>query len=122
LPGKGIAVPETQLFRAGGDDSVRGYSYRSLGVLENGVLSSGKVMLTSSVELARPVSVNLPALWGAVFVDIGDVANSLQALDYKMGYGVGVRWRSPVGPLRLDWAWARETRQGRLHFSVGIAF
>ena len=119
---QGIAVPETQLFRAGGDDSVRGYSYRSLGVLENGVLSSGKVMLTSSVEVARPVSVNLPALWGAVFVDIGDVANSLQGLDYKTGYGVGVRWRSPVGPLRLDWAWARETRQGRLHFSVGIAF
>jgi translocation and assembly module TamA len=33
-----------------------------------------------------------------------------------------VRWRSPVGPLRIDWAYGREVRQARLHFSVGIAF
>jgi translocation and assembly module TamA len=35
---------------------------------------------------------------------------------------VGVRWRSPVGPLRLDWAYGREVRKSRIHFSVGIAF
>jgi translocation and assembly module TamA len=39
-----------------------------------------------------------------------------------VGYGVGVRWRSPVGPLRLDLARAQKTGKARLHFSVGIAF
>jgi translocation and assembly module TamA len=117
-----VAVPETQLFRAGGDDSVRGYSFRSLGPQVNGEVSSGRVMLTSSVEVARPISESLPFLWGAVFVDIGNAANSFKNIEYVLGTGVGLRWRSPVGPLRLDWAWGRETRKGRLHFSVGIAF
>jgi translocation and assembly module TamA len=35
---------------------------------------------------------------------------------------VGVRWRSPVGPLRLDWAYGQEVGKARIHFSVGIAF
>ena len=38
------------------------------------------------------------------------------------GVGIGLRWRSPVGPLRLDWAYGREVRKARFHFSVGIAF
>jgi translocation and assembly module TamA len=57
-----------------------------------------------------------------VFVDAGDAAASFDELSPAVGLGVGVRWRSPVGPLRIDWAWGRETRKGRLHFSVGIAF
>ena len=39
----------------------------------------------------------------------------------KLGYGAGVRWRSPVGPLRLDLAYGQEVEEFRLHFSVGIA-
>jgi translocation and assembly module TamA len=117
-----VAVPETQLFRAGGDESVRGYGYRSLGPLAGGEVSSGRVLMTTSLELARPFSAALPALWGAVFVDIGNAANSFRNINYVSGTGVGLRYRSPVGPLRLDYAWARETGQGRLHFSVGIAF
>jgi translocation and assembly module TamA len=61
-------------------------------------------------------------LWGALFVDAGNSANSFGNLQPALGLGVGVRWRSPVGPLRLDYAWGRETRKTRLHFSVGIAF
>ena len=117
-----MVVPESQKFRAGGDDSVRGYSFRSLGPLGNGVVGSGLVMYTASFELARPISAALPSLWGAVFVDVGNAANSFANLQPALGTGVGVRWRSPVGPLRLDWAWARETKKGRIHFSVGIAF
>ena len=45
-----------------------------------------------------------------------------QDLKPAIGYGFGVRWRSPVGPLRVDWAWGNETHKGRLHFSVGVAF
>jgi translocation and assembly module TamA len=44
------------------------------------------------------------------------------AIKPAVGAGVGVRWRSPVGPLRLDWAYGREVHKSRLHFSVGIAF
>jgi translocation and assembly module TamA len=115
-------VPESQQFRAGGDDSVRGYAYRSLGPLVDGAVGSGNVLYTLSAELARPVLDSMPALWGAVFVDAGNVANSFANLHPAVGLGVGARWRSPVGPLRLDWAYGRETRKSRLHFSVGIAF
>ncbi len=117
----GVAVPDSQLFRAGGDDSVRGYAYRDLGPIVDGAVSSGASLFTSSVELARPISSTIPSLWGAVFVDAGRAANSFQDLKPALGYGAGLRWRSPVGPLRLDWAWAEELRRGRIHFSIGIA-
>jgi translocation and assembly module TamA len=117
-----VAVPESQRFRAGGDESVRGYGYKELGPVTNGVVGSGNVLLTSSVELARPVSARLPSVWGAVFVDAGNAAESFSGFRPALGYGIGVRWRSPVGPLRLDWAYGREVRRSRVHFSVGIAF
>lgn len=120
--GTGVNAPESQKFRAGGDDSVRGYDFRSLGPLVNGAVGGGNVLYTASFELARPISVSMPSLWGAVFVDAGNAADSFAALKPAVGLGVGVRWRSPVGPLRVDWAWGRETRKARLHFSVGIAF
>jgi translocation and assembly module TamA len=115
-------VPDSRKFRAGGDDSVRGYGYASLGPLVNGVVGGGNVMFTTSFELARPIVPTLPSLWGAVFVDAGNAGDNFKSLKPAVGLGVGVRWRSPVGPLRIDWAYGRETRQGRLHFSVGIAF
>jgi translocation and assembly module TamA len=120
--GSGMVAPDSQKFRAGGDDSVRGYAYRSLGPLVDGAVGSGNALYTASIEMARPISASMPSLWGAVFVDAGNAANSFADLKPAIGYGLGVRWRSPVGPLRVDWAWARETGKGRLHFSVGIAF
>lgn len=117
-----VAVPESQRFRAGGDESVRGYGYKELGPVTNGVIGSGNVLLTTSVELARPISASLPSVWGAVFVDAGNAAESFSGFKPAVGYGIGVRWRSPVGPLRLDWAYGREVRRSRVHFSVGIAF
>ena len=120
--GSGMVVPDSQRFRAGGDDSVRGYSFRSLGPIVDGTVGSGNALYTASLELARPISSKLPSLWGAVFVDAGNAADSFAELKPAIGLGVGVRWRSPVGPLRVDWAWGRETRKFRLHFSIGIAF
>ena len=113
-------VPESQQFRAGGDDSVRGYAYRSLGPLVDGVVGSGNAVFTVSGEMARPISRNYPNLWGAVFIDAGNAADTFEQLHPVIGVGVGLRWRSPVGPLRLDWAYGRETRKSRIHFNVGI--
>jgi translocation and assembly module TamA len=119
---EGMVVPESQKWRAGGDDSVRGYEYRSLGPVVDGSVGGGTALLTLSAEVARPIVSSMPSLWGAVFVDAGNAANGFDELDPVLGAGVGLRWRSPVGPLRLDWAWGREVSDWRLHFSVGIAF
>ena len=117
-----VGVPDTLLFRAGGDDSVRGYAYRTLGPLVDGVVTSGRVMATGSAEIARPISDSMPSLWWAVFADAGNAANHWKDLAPAWGYGLGLRWRSPVGPLRVDLAYGEEVRKVRLHLSVGIAF
>jgi translocation and assembly module TamA len=117
-----IGLPDALLFRAGGDDSVRGYSYRTLGPVVDGVLTSGRNLFTTSAEIARPISAKMPPLWWAVFVDAGNAANKWQDLDPAVGYGVGLRWRSPVGPLKVDLAHGVEVKKTRIHLSVGIAF
>lgn len=117
-----VDVPETQRFRAGGDDSVRGYGYRSLTPTVAGVDVGGRVLGTASVEIARPISANLPSVWWAAFVDAGNAAARWSDWRPAWGAGLGVRWRSPVGPLRADVAYGEETKQWRLHLSVGIAF
>lgn len=115
-----VGIPDPLLFRAGGDESVRGYDYRTLGVERDGVTLGGRALLTGSAEVARPILERFPSLWGAVFVDVGDAAQSWSDLSLKQGYGVGLRWRSPVGPLRLDLAYGEAAKEFRVHFSVGI--
>ena len=123
-----VGIPDTLLFRAGGDDSVRGYGYRDLGphVVDAStgleVLVSGRKMVTASAEIAHPFSANLPSVWWATFIDAGNAANEWSEFHWALGYGVGVRWRSPVGPLRIDLAYGQKVSSVRLHFSVGIAF
>jgi translocation and assembly module TamA len=117
-----VDVPETQRFRAGGDDSVRGYAYRTLTPQIGGVDVGGRVLATASVEVAHPISAKLPSIWWAAFVDAGRAAERWQDWRAARGAGVGVRWRSPVGPLRADVAYGEEVKQWRLHLSVGIAF
>jgi len=116
-----VAVPDALGFRAGGDDSVRGYGYRALAPVDaTGRTVSGRKLFTASAEIARPVSDKLPSVWGAAFIDAGRAVDSWQGLRPALGYGAGVRWRSPVGPLRIDLARAHELQRWRLHLSVGI--
>ncbi|HMX12247.1 MAG TPA: BamA/TamA family outer membrane protein [Burkholderiaceae bacterium] len=118
-----VAIPYTLLFRAGGDDSVRGYGYQSLGPTDaSGSAVGGRVLGVGSVELARPFSLAHPAWWGAVFVDGGNAATQWADWQPAWGYGVGLRWRSPVGALRIDLAWGQQVRHLRFHFTVGITF
>jgi translocation and assembly module TamA len=115
-------VPDTLLFRAGGDDSVRGYAFRTLGPVVEGVVTSGRVLWTGSAEIGRPISPQRPAFWWAAFIDAGRAANTWSELHPALGYGVGLRWRSPVGPLRLDLAYGQEVHKPRVHMSVGVTF
>jgi len=117
-----VGIPDPLLFRAGGDNSVRGYSYRSLGPTKNGALASGRVLLTASAEVAHPISPKYPAFLWALFADAGNAADSWNGLHLALGYGAGLRWRSPVGPLRVDLAYGQDVHKARLHLSVGVAF
>jgi translocation and assembly module TamA len=117
-----VGVPDTLLFRAGGDESVRGYAYRTLGPIVDGVVTSGRMLWTGSAEIARPISAKRPAFWWAAFIDAGQAADRWSDLHPAVGYGVGLRWRSPVGPLRIDLAYGQEVHKTRVHMSVGVAF
>ena len=112
-------VPATFLFRAGGDQSVRGYGYQQLGVKEGEAIVGGRYLLTGGVEYQywfKPP-------WGvAVFVDAGNAADRIADLKPEFGYGIGARWRSPVGPINVDLAYGQAVKEARLHFSVGFTF
>jgi translocation and assembly module TamA len=118
-------IPGTQLFRTGGDSTVRGYGYRDIGIkLANGVVGPGRYLAVGSVEWQRPIlRGGLPSEWEhTVFVDAGAVADKVQDLRASVGVGTGVRWRSPIGPLQADVAYGVKAKQLRLHLSVGFVF
>jgi translocation and assembly module TamA len=117
-----LSVPDTLLFRAGGDDSVRGYAYRSLGPELGGVTVSGTSLLTASLQIARPIFADQPAFLWAAFIDAGNASDGWNHMRPVLGYGLGLHWRSPVGPLRVDLAYGQEVQKFRLHFSVGVVF
>ena len=119
---EGVQVPDTLQFRAGGDHSVRGYDYRSLGPRIDGVVTAGNVLFTGSVEIARPLTQRMPSLWWAAFVDAGQAADRWTDLEPVVGAGLGLRWRSPVGPLSIDVAYGEAIRNWRTHLSVGVVF
>lgn len=118
--GAGIEkVPEDLLFRTGGDQTVRGYSFGSLGVPRNGAIVGGNVLALASVELVRHITPD----WGAaVFHDVGDAALSWSDYRARRGVGVGARWRSPIGAVNIDLARGLDSGDTRIHFSVGYGF
>lgn len=118
----GLRVPDSLLFRAGGDDSVRGYGYRTLGPLRDGEVVGGPVLASGSAELMWPLSQRLRDWYGAVFIDAGHAAQRWADWKPVVGYGAGVRWRSPIGPLRADIAYGEALQRFRLHLSVGVSF
>ena len=118
-------IPGTQLFRTGGDSSVRGYGFRDIGVtLPNGVTGPGRYLAVGSVEWQRPLIRNgLPSEFeNTFFVDAGAVGNEAKDLRPAVGIGTGLRWRSPIGPLQMDLAYGVKVKQVRLHISVGFVF
>jgi translocation and assembly module TamA len=112
-------IPSSFLFRTGGDQTIRGYQYRSIGVPQGEAIVGGRYLALGSVEYTRWVTDTLGA---AVFVDAGDAFDDTERFDLAVGYGVGVRWRSPIGPLRGDVAYGERDSGVRVHFSIGYTF
>lgn len=112
-------VPATFLFRAGGDQSVRGYGYQELGVREGDATVGARHLASGSIEYQY----YFKPPWGvAVFYDAGNAADKVKDLRPKSGYGIGARWRSPVGPINVDLAYGHAVRDYKLHFSLGFTF
>ncbi|EPC04395.1 hypothetical protein L861_03475 [Litchfieldella anticariensis FP35 = DSM 16096] len=115
-------IPPSLRFFAGGDRSVRGYSYESLAPRdEEGDLLGGQQLFTTSLEVQRRVTGDW---WGAAFVDVGDAFNDWWPSELNTGAGLGVRWISPVGPIRFDIAhpFDDEEKSWRIHFAIGPEF
>ncbi|MFI8373725.1 autotransporter assembly complex family protein [Pseudomonas helleri] len=111
-------VPPSLRFFAGGDQSVRGYAYQSLSPKNSeGDRIGGRYMLTGSLEYQYQFAEKWR--W-ATFVDQGNAFNNLELPSLKTGVGVGIRYISPIGPIRLDLAHALDDDGGiQLHFSMG---
>lgn len=112
------ALPPSIRFFTGGDQSVRGYSYESISPKDqNNKLIGAQYMTAASVEY----NYEFIEKWRlATFVDTGTATNDYKD-DWKIGTGFGIRWVSPLGPLRLDLAWAisEPDTPWRIHFSMG---
>lgn len=112
-------IPQDYLFRTGGTGSVRGYAYQSLGVKEGTAIVGGRYMGAVSAEITHWLDED----WGiAGFVDAGDAVDSLTNIKLAVGYGLGIRWRSPAGPLGVDLAYGQRTSELELHFALAIPF
>ncbi|MBB3167143.1 autotransporter assembly complex protein TamA [Simiduia aestuariiviva] len=112
-------LPPSVRFYTGGDNSVRGYQYNALGPQnDEGEVIGGSNLVVASVEYDY---LFLPEWSASVFMDAGNAFDA--TLDLKRGVGLGLRWYSPVGPLRLDIAHPLDaddpSDRYRFHLSVG---
>jgi outer membrane protein insertion porin family len=128
-------LPASERFFAGGDTTVRGFALDRLGSGEtlddNGFPKGGNGMVIFNLETRAPYWKDLQLVW---FLDAGNVyplATDIRLDEMRVSSGLGFRYRSPIGPLRVDWGWKVSTRLlstgGRersnvLHISLGQAF
>ncbi len=115
-------VPYKLRFFAGGDQSIRGYNYNSLSPMSSAeYLTGGQALAVGSFEYNYEVMKDLRL---ATFVDVGNAYDKNFSNDTKIGAGVGVRWASPVGQLRVDVATGvkEEGTPIKLHFFIGTPF
>lgn len=113
-------LPPSLRFFAGGDQSVRGYAYKSLAPRDSeGDLAGGKHLLSGSVELERALYKD----WSvSVFYDAGNAFDSFSSFRLHQGAGVGVHYYTPVGALNFSIARqiGRDDPSYRIHFTVGF--
>lgn len=110
-------LPPSLRFFAGGDNNLRGYAYESVSPRnQQDELIGGRYMATASLEYQYRVTGNW---WLATFADYGSAWTDTP--DWKRGIGFGVRWGSPIGAVRIDFAWGLDAEGSpfQLHFSLG---
>ncbi len=112
-------LPASYRFYAGGIDTIRGYGYKKLGPTNNrGHVIGGRMLSVASVEYEQFITDS----WGiASFVDAGKAYNT-NNFTIKLGAGVGIRWVSPIGPIRLDFAVPLNDSDDsfQIHFAAGV--
>src|SRR5690606_5818061 len=110
-------LPASIRYFAGGDRSIRGYKYRELGPLnEEGEVIGGKHMAQTGLEVDFPVRNS----WRmAMFYDVGNAFADFDNVDWKHTVGLGLRWMSPIGPVRVDLAHPLDDGGVRLHITMG---
>lgn len=110
-------LPVSERFFTGGDQSVRGHEWNSLGATDaDGNVVGGKHLLVGSVEFDIPVHNSWNA---AVFYDIGNSFDTLDSLTLRDSVGLGIRWMSPIGAIRADIARTLDDGQFRFHLTMG---
>lgn len=112
-------VPPDLRFFAGGDRSIRGYDYQSISPKdEEGELRGAKRLFTASIEYQYNL---FGKWWGAVFIDTGEAVDKLTDTAFKTGAGAGIRWQSPVGPIKLDIARpVGDSEENGIAFYIGL--
>ncbi|GAA0479716.1 outer membrane protein assembly factor [Tatumella sp. JGM16] len=112
-------IPPDLRFFAGGDRSIRGYKYKDISPRDSdGKLTGASKMATGSAEYQYNFT---GKWWGAVFIDSGEAVNNIKDSDFKTGAGVGIRWASPVGPIKLDIARpVGDSGEHGLQFYIGL--
>jgi outer membrane protein insertion porin family len=115
-----LLVPKPDRFFAGGDYSLRGFGVDE--VRPDG----GNALILGGVELRRHL---IGAFWGAAFAETGNVyplVSDMSLMDLRYTAGLGLRYKSAVGPLRFDWGYKLDRKPGEkpyhLHFTIGHAF
>ncbi|MBL3527127.1 MAG: outer membrane protein assembly factor [gamma proteobacterium endosymbiont of Lamellibrachia anaximandri] len=114
-----IELPASKRFFAGGDNSVRGFAWEEIGPQDStGAVVGGRFLAVGSIELERLLTEKWSA---AVFADAGNAFDPDYTTDIEYSVGFGVRWHSPVGPIRVDLASAlsRDEPSVRLHIVIG---
>jgi translocation and assembly module TamA len=113
-----LNIPPSMRFFAGGDNSLRGFAYKEIAPLDDRNLFLGGTRLaTANVEYQHRVKGDW---WLALFTDHGSAWNDRP--DWQHSVGIGARWSSPIGPLRIDLAYPVNSdihRGLRLHFTLG---
>lgn len=112
-------VPPDLRYFAGGDRSIRGYDYESISPRNaQGELTGAQKMITGSIEYQLRIK---GKWWAAAFLDVGRAENDFEFSNLKKGAGFGVRWESPLGPIKLDVAKPiGDSNENGIQFYIGL--